>query len=266
MTIRNTEEADMNAIVASPDKPLVAAAPAPASEAGSMLNIIAAAAENPNTDVAKLEALLRMQREVLADQAKAAFARALWRLKTDLPQISKEGTIDLGVKGSIKFARWEDMAKVIEPLMNREGFTLSFDTEYREGGGAVIVGELMHVDGHSRTARFSLPLDSGPGRNNLQAAGSTLSYGKRYCVEMLLNIVRKGEDDDGKAGGTKFISDKQVAELKDMFDRSATQPRPFLERFFEVHEIHELEAAQFTPCHGFLTQKLDALARKANPQ
>jgi hypothetical protein len=43
-----------------------------------------------------------------------------------------------------------------------------------------------------------LQLDTGPGRNQNQAMGSTLSYGKRYTAEMLLNIVREGEDTDGK--------------------------------------------------------------------
>jgi hypothetical protein len=29
--------------------------------------------------------------------------------------------------------------------------------------------------------------------------GSTLSYGKRYTAEMLLNIVREGDDKDGRS-------------------------------------------------------------------
>jgi hypothetical protein len=59
-----------------------------------------------------------------------------------------------------------------------------------------------------------LPLDNGPGRNNLQAMGSTLSYGKRYCTEMLLNIVREGADDDGETGGAEFITPQQASSIR----------------------------------------------------
>src|SRR5271157_6195128 len=208
----------------------------------SLLNIIEEAARNPDTNIANLQALLQMQREVMADQAKIAFARAEWRLRKDLPQIPKNGTIDLGTKGKIKFARWEDMAEVIQPLMDREGFTLSFDTEERarEGGGSVVIGTLTHIDGHTQTARFSLPLDNGPGRNSLQAAGSTLSYGKRYVTELLLNIVRRVEDDDGRAAGLRYITASQKNEIIELMMETKTDVKAYLQHF-GVSSLDEIE-------------------------
>jgi|SRR5271165_1508902 len=208
----------------------------------SLLNIIAEAARNPDTNIANLQALLQMQREVMADQAKIAFSRAEWRLKKDMPQIPKNGTIDLGAKGKIKFARWEDMAEVIQPLMDREGFTLSFDTEERarEGGGSVVIGTLTHIDGHHKTARFSLPLDSGPGRNSLQAAGSTLSYGKRYVTELLLNIVRRGEDDDARAAGIRYITAEKKNEIIELMMETKTDTKAFLHHL-GVDSLDEIE-------------------------
>jgi hypothetical protein len=82
--------------------------------------------------------------------------------------------------------------------MAEEGFTLSFDSKPHDRG-ITITGTLLHRDGHSRSATMLLDEDRGPGRNNLQAMGSTLSYGKRYTAEMLLNIVREGDDKDGRA-------------------------------------------------------------------
>ncbi len=211
-------------------------------KAVSLLNIIAEAARNPETNIANLQALLQMQREVMADQAKIAFSRAEWRLRKDLPQIPKNGVIDLGAKGKIKFARWEDMAEVIQPLFDREGFTLSFDTEERarEGGGSVVIGTLTHIDGHHKTARFSLPLDSGPGRNSLQAAGSTLSYGKRYVTELLLNIVRRGEDDDARAAGIRYITADQKNDLIALMQETKTDTVAYL-RHLGVNSLDEIE-------------------------
>lgn len=197
-----------------------AGALAHAGDTGSMLSIIARAASDPAVDVQKMTALLDMQERILAKQAEAAFNGALARLSAHMPRVSKKGTIKLvtkeGVdKGSIPFARWEDVDSVIRPLMRQEGFTLSFNAQPRtgEGGGAVVSGTLLHAEGHSRTVSIPLALDSGAGRNNLQAMGSTLSYGKRYCAEMLLNIVREGADDDGATGGAEFITPDQAAHI-----------------------------------------------------
>jgi len=229
----------------------------------SLLNIIAEASRNPDTNIANLQALLQMQREVMADQAKIAFARALWRLKKDMPQIPKNGIIDLGTKGKIKFARWEDMAEVIQPLMDREGFTLSFDTEERarEGGGSVVIGTLTHIDGHSKTARFSLPLDSGPGRNSLQAAGSTLSYGKRYVTELLLNIVRRGEDDDAHAAGIRYITPQQKDELIALIKETNTDTKAYLLNR-GVNSLDEIEFKNFPSSLNALLAKKAKMEKK----
>jgi len=222
----------------------------------SLLNIIAEASRNPDTNIANLQALLQMQREVMADQAKIAYTRALWRLKKDMPQIPKNGVIDLGSKGKIKFSRWEDMADIIQPLMDREGFTISFDTEERsrEGGGSVVIGTLTHIDGHSKTARFSLPLDSGPGRNSLQAAGSTLSYGKRYVTELLLNIVRRGEDDDAHTAGIRYITVDQKNELIALMQETKTDTKAYL-RHLGVNSLDEIEQKHATAALNALLAK-----------
>lgn len=242
---------------------------------GALLNAIVSMAKDSSVDVAKLDALLGMQERMEARQAEREFAAAFGRLSADLPRVKKNGTIDLGVdkqngkvRGSLPFARWEDIDKVIRPLMIREGFTLSFDSDPRpgEGGGLIVTGKLMHRDGHIRTASMPLSLDSGPGRNNLQAMGSTLSYGKRYCAEMLLNIVREGEDDDGKRGGTKYITPEQVQELVDLAAAAGRPEGPFLQRLFAgaVRSFDEIEAGSgFLAAKGTLEAVIDQRRRAA---
>lgn len=212
-------------------------------EMPSLLNFVAQAVSDPNIDVAKLEALLRMQREIVADDARVQFNAALHAAQAEMPRVKKNGTIDMGSKGSMRFATWEDVDTALRPILDRHQFSLSFDTQQRDGGGSVIVGTLQHVAGHSRIASFSLPLDSGAGRNNLQAAGSTLSYGRRYIAEMLFNIVREGADDDGKRGGTKFISDVQANELRALAKDAGRQEGAFLDRLFAgaVRSFDEVE-------------------------
>ena len=47
-----------------------------------------------------------------------------------MPRVAKNGTIRLGEgKGVIPFATWEDMDTALRPVMQRHGFSLSFDVQ-----------------------------------------------------------------------------------------------------------------------------------------
>ena len=48
---------------------------------------------------------------------------------------------------------------------------------------------------------MKLPADTSGSKNVVQAIGSSVSYGKRYTMQALLNITSGGEDDDGHSGG-----------------------------------------------------------------
>jgi hypothetical protein len=168
-------------------------------------------------------------------------------------RVAKNGTINLitkeGInKGSIPFARWEDMDAVLRPMLDAVGLFLTFDAVPRpgDGGGLIVTGSLRHRSGHSVSASMPLAIDTGAGRNNLQAMGSTLSYGKRYAAEMLLNIIRVGDDDDGKLGGTKFITEEQADELRSMAKEIGRQEGPLLDSFFagSVRTFEEIEDGQ----------------------
>lgn len=224
------------ATITPADSP-VATAPAPAT----LLPTIVRMASDPSIDVAKLQALLNMQERLEARQAEAAFNAAHARVVAQMPRVPKNGVVSLGTgKGGYNFARWEDVDALLRPLMQAEGFSLTFDAQYRDGGGAVVTATLLHSAGHSRTASIPLALDTGAGRNNLQAMGSTLSYGKRYLAEMLFNIVREGADDDGRAGGKQYLSAAQQSELLDLVAATSTD----LNRFFTAMKIDAQTVAE----------------------
>ncbi len=246
-------------IVSAPNLP----AELPAKEPDSLLPAIITLARDPATDVAKFDALLRIQRELLADQARQEAIQAFARLSAAMPRVKKSGVIDLGEekgtgkkRGTIPFAKWEDIDKVIRPLLAAEGFTLSFNSTARPeaGGGLVVTGELMHRNGHVRSASIPLPLDTGPGRNNLQAMGSTLSYGKRYCAEMLLNIVRESEDDDGVKGGTAYVTPEQCEDLQMLIRETGTDEIRFLHTM-GVSELGQIPQAAFVVAKNMLLAK-----------
>lgn len=244
-------------VVLAPVSPPVAETPPPAlAEPKSLIGAIVKLARDPEVDVAKLDALLKMQADMEERQAKRESIEAFAALSADMPRVKKSGVIELGKGRAIPFAKWEDMDKIIRPLLARHGFTLSFDSAPRqgEGGGLVVTGELQHVRGHVRRASIPLPLDSGPGRNNLQAQGSTLSYGKRYCAEMLLNIVREGDDDDGNKGGTAFLAPEQIEEIQKLIEETKTDIARYCGAM-KVASLAEIPQAAFPIAKNLLLQK-----------
>jgi hypothetical protein len=158
-------------------------------------------------DIETLRELRTMAKEMRQEDAEREFNQAMAAAQAECHAVVRKGEAKLGKEGENKgswfFAQEDDIDDMLRPIMARHGFSLTFDRKPRaEGGGFEIFGTLRHRGGHSVVASFPLPLDTGPGRGNLQAAGSTDSYGRKYVKLGLFNVVRTGSlDDDGAASG-----------------------------------------------------------------
>jgi hypothetical protein len=206
---------------------------------GALLPAIIQMARDPSVDVVKLQAIMEMQERLESREAKRQFNEAFAAMEPKLPRIKRNGVVEYPVnknepKGpkekAFNFARYEDLDEGIRPILRQHGFSLSFSTTPRQGdgGGLVVTGTLLHVGGHSEEASIPLPLDTSGGKNNLQAGASTFSYGRRYTTTMLLNIVTEGADDDGKTGGTPYLTMEQIENLIGLLTDTGTDEGKFL--------------------------------------
>jgi len=228
---------------------------------GALLTAIMQMARDPAVDVVKLQAVLAMQERLEDRQAERMFNEALHAAQSEVPAVAKNGTVALGQgKGSYKFATLFDLDAALRPIMEKHGFSVSVDFSERAGGGAIATGTLRHVAGHSKSISIPLPLDAGPGRNNLQAMGSTASYARRYLLEMHFNVVRRDlSDDDGVWGGTAFISKDQVEELIALMKETKTQEGRFLDVMVsDARNIEEVREKDFPRLLNALRQKQHA--------
>lgn len=229
--------------------------PAPGIErrddAASLLQAIARAASDPSVDVGKMTALLDMQVRLLARQAEIEFNRDFAAATLQMPHITKRGVIDMGSKGKIAFATYEDLDRAIRPIEAQYGFIRSFSTDKSDTPGVLITLHLRHRAGHAILSTRQLPPDPGPGRNGLQAIGSASSYGKRYLTKDIWNIITDGEDDD--ATSTGLVTDEQANVLRDLMhqcgmssetDTAKESRRRFL-ALAEVASIEQLPAGAF---------------------
>ena len=218
----------------------------------SVMNTIASIAANPTVDVDKMLRLMEMQERMMAKQAEIAFNEAMTRLQPKLPVITKRGKIEF--KGAIqsKFAKYEDIDELIRPLLSMEGFSVSFD-QLKSGEYSC---KLSHVGGHSETKTLTLPADTSGSKNSIQAIGSTVSYAKRYLVGMHLNIITKGEDNDGNSVG--LIGDREQQQILDLFAACEMNTAASRAKFFEVAEsskVEEIRADKYQMLVGLLMKK-----------
>lgn len=226
--------------------------PAPAT----LLSVIAMAATDPRVDVAKMQALLEMQRQIRADEARAEFNAAFARLQAKLPRIRKNKPVRFdGDKKAYDYAPWEEIDRLIRPLYIAEGFSLSFDTQ-TTGSAVVTTAILLHEGGHERrTQGPPLPIEKvSRGMNSLQAGGSATSYGMRYAGKLAFNLIFEGEDDDGAKGGAQPISAEQCADLQRLIRETSTNLDRFLNTF-GISALPDLPAAAYPAAHNMLSTK-----------
>ncbi len=182
-----------------------------------LLSIIAHAASDPKTDMAKMEGLFNLQIRMMDKQAQIDYDQALARVQAKMPRIAKNGEIKNKAGAVVaRFMKYEDIDAKIRDLLSEEGFSLQHDRD-ETNDKMVVITWLKHRGGHKESVKMFLPYDQpNQLKNNVQAAVSTYSYGKRVNVCSLLNIVAEDEDDDGVKSEYLAISDEQAAELKDL--------------------------------------------------
>lgn len=205
---------------------------------------IAQLAKDPNTNVEKFERLIALQERMVARQAEASFNAAMARLQPKLPVITKHGRIEIGNAVQSTFAKYEDIDAAIRPLLNEEGFSFSFTTSRPVAGVTRIVCVLSHRDGHSRESEISLPEDTKGNKNGTQGVGSTVSYGKRYLVSGMLNIITREEDDDATKGAYQPIDEEKIRVLEDYLMDVGADRAKFLQ-FMDVQKLSEIQNRDF---------------------
>jgi ERF superfamily len=224
------------AVAAAPDKPAPTTAVAkvehlPPPTPTNMLSIIANAAMNKNVDVAKMRELLTMQREIMAEEARMAFTQDFVAMSGKMPSVNKDGRIEIDPKPGarsqrkqiLRWATFENMHRLVTPILREHGFGFWSEPDLGDDRSPIIMrGHLDHVRGHGQTCAIPLPFETSGSKNNVQGVGSSLSYGRRYCLMNLCNIVSHAPEDRDRDGAepkpeVEAVSMEQVQNLQALF-------------------------------------------------
>lgn len=200
----------------------------PSTQNDAVLATIKRIALDPNVDITKLEKMLAMQERILARNAEMEFNADLAALQTELPMISEKG--EIWHKGTLisTYAKFEDINETIKPILSKYGFAISFRMS-TNADFVKVTCNLVHRNGHKETTEILLPTDLGGAKNKVQAVASSVSYGKRYTLEAMLNISTGGQDDDGEGTEqTELVDMEEVTTLSNALEEVQGDQEQFL--------------------------------------
>lgn len=237
--------------------------PLPATT-GNLSALLMQVATDKDVDADKARAMFDLYKDVRAHEAQIAFTKSFFELKKKLPRIDKDGKIEHADKGDGKprqkstFATYPHIMGVIEPLNQKHGFALGSWLEPGEGGKMNIVTQLDHELGHFRRSMFPATAEATGAKNNMQAWGSSESYGLRYNIIALYQIVSKApgdRDTDGNVGNfrptadgglveateSRKVSPAEIEEMRLLMEDCGVTERQVLTSY-QIDEIKDLPA------------------------
>lgn len=233
------------------------------TEENQFLSMLERLAMSKEVDPAKMQAVLDVQERIMNKAAESEFNRDYLAAKLKMPRVKKDGSVEYledknnksGPKvTAFKYAKYEDIDKAIRPIEQEFGFSRIFTTAPRtgDGGGTIVHCTLLHKSGHSVKAEIAVALDVSGGKNNIQAMGSSFSYGKRYTTEMLWDIVKEGADDD--ANSVDPIDEKQFKKLKKLIEETDTNEDEF-KGYYNLEALDQMPKKIYQTAENILLTK-----------
>jgi hypothetical protein len=217
------------------------------------------AAMNGN-NIEAVERLLQIQIQWEANEAKKAFFAAKSRL--EFPAIQKTS------KGLNSFyPPWEEIQKIIDPILRSEGFALSFTSGQPDEHDRIpVICTLSHKMGHSAESIIFQPIGSvSKAMNPNQAMGAAVSYGQRYSAKMALNLrfVGMNDDDDAQTFSELTRGERDtIAELIARAKMSAVAISGFLE-YMKVKALSDINRSNYDSAVRALQAKIRKNEREA---
>ncbi len=177
----------------------------------AVLQVIERCANDPNVDIEKMQKLLDMQERIMNKQQEIEYNIAFSEMQPKLPPIPALGE----GHNNARFAKKEDMNQLVNPILSKFGFALSFKNT-QENGTIKTRATLRHRAGHAEFTEITLKDDNSGSKNAVQAVGSSQSYGERYTMKAILNltIIKDPTDDDAASASDIKNKGKSKSSVK----------------------------------------------------
>jgi len=165
-------------------------------------------------DVDKLERLIALKNSEEARRAKLEYDRHFALMQAEFTPVSKGKEAKDGQKLLYKYAGLDQIQKLYGPIIAAHGFSYRWYEQALEGDSKRVVLRISGY-GHAEENYFDLPKAKAPLMNDIQAAGSMSTYGRRYTFIAGFGVIID-DDDDGRADiNTTLDSAEELKALRE---------------------------------------------------
>jgi hypothetical protein len=193
--------------------------------AQSAMSIIAQASADPNCDVGKMQALIAMQKDLIAIQARSEYNAAMVACQSAMGPVVRNC---LNRETNQKFVNLEAIDFAIKPLYQRYGFGITVHNPAIIDGNMVVTASVLHKGGHVEEYSVQFANDSkgpkgGAVKTEIQGAVSTISYATRVLKCKIFDITIVGADKDGQTRkGITLEQERTIIDLLNELGMSQT--------------------------------------------
>jgi len=204
------------------------------------------AAVRAGADMATLEKLFALQERYEANEARKQYVSALAAFKAQGLRVHKDRTVNQGSgRPSYKHATLSNIIETIAPALAEHGLSATWSTS-QEPHGITVTCILRHAAGHMESVSLTGQPDAGPGRNNIQAIGSTITYLQRYTLMAITGVAASDQDDDGTGNNAAahYVTNDQAAEITELLHETNSDFEGFL-RWIKAESIATIRRSDF---------------------
>lgn len=150
-----------------------------------------------NAPIETLERLFALHKEVEAEKAKSAYVQALANFQRECPVIEKKKKVMNKDGATIRymFAPLDDIVSQIKDILGKNGLSYTW-TVVNDATGMTATAKITHVQGHSETSSFTVPVDTEGYMTAPQKNAAAQTFAKRYALCNALGISTGDEDTD----------------------------------------------------------------------
>jgi hypothetical protein len=166
------------------------------------------------------------------------------------------------VKNDFFKSKYADLAGVIDvvrPAFTEAGIAIVQSPFTREDGKIGVCTTIVHTSGQWMSNEVSMAVDPNA-KNPAQAAGSLITYLRRYSLSAFANVAQ--EDDDGnslkvadKPVRKSLVQEKEVSIVVDLLQKTKTDIGKVL-LHFKINSLADMDFAQFKQAVTLLESKI----------
>jgi len=169
-------------------------------------------------DVDKLERLMVMQKEWVAEQSRLSYYSALSKFQAACPILKKNKTVKFKTNGGgeieYSYAELSSIADQIKVAVKDNGF--SYRWEIQDDNIINVTCLVSHEKGHVEITKMSGLPDASGKKNAIQQRASTVSYLQRYTLIGALGLTSADDDVDAAGYDDRLLT--MIASVRENYD------------------------------------------------